>query len=199
MPELSGCLAKWVVEVSEFDIEYKPSNVIKSQVLANFVAYFSPGLMPLATKEAVLVSGTVSRVWNLFTDGASNIKGSALGVLLITPSEETLRHTIRTVTLTNNKDEYEALVAGLELDQGLGSKVIKIKCDSQLVVNHVYGIFDTKEERMQQYLNKVQVLLSRFREWPIIHIPKEKNVEADALANLGSSTKIKGSDSGVVV
>ncbi|XP_075095125.1 uncharacterized protein LOC142173434 [Nicotiana tabacum] len=52
---------------------------------------------------------------------------------------------------------------------------------------------------MQQYLNKVQALLARFREWSIIHIPREENVEADALANLGSSTKMKGSDSGTVV
>ncbi|XP_033514889.2 uncharacterized protein [Nicotiana tomentosiformis] len=60
-------------------------------------------------------------------------------------------------------------------------------------------IFDTKEERMQQYLNKVQTLLARFREWSIIHFPREENVEADALANLGSSTKMKGSDSSTVI
>nr|XP_016507404.1 PREDICTED: uncharacterized protein LOC107825083 [Nicotiana tabacum] len=52
--ELSGRLAKWAFEISEFDIEYKVMNAIKSQVLAEFVADFSPGLMPLAAKEAVL-------------------------------------------------------------------------------------------------------------------------------------------------
>ncbi|XP_019230728.1 PREDICTED: uncharacterized protein LOC109211633 [Nicotiana attenuata] len=75
--------------------------------------------------------------------------------------------------------------SGLELDRGLGSKVIKIKCDSQLVVNQVYGIFDTNEEHMQQYVKEVQALLTQFREWSIIHIPREENVEAYALANLG--------------
>nr|XP_033511325.1 uncharacterized protein Mb2253c-like [Nicotiana tomentosiformis] len=90
--------------------------------------------------------------------------------------------------LTNNEVEYEALIVGLDLARGLGSKVIEIKCDSQPVVNQVYGVFDTTEERMQQYLNKVQALLSRFRKWSIVHIPREKNMEADALANLGSST-----------
>nr|XP_009624278.1 uncharacterized protein LOC104115369 [Nicotiana tomentosiformis] len=34
----------------------------------------SPGMIPLAAKEAVLVPGTVSGVWTLFTDGASNIE-----------------------------------------------------------------------------------------------------------------------------
>ncbi|XP_070042658.1 uncharacterized protein [Nicotiana tomentosiformis] len=101
--------------------------------------------------------------------------------------------------LTNNEAEYEALVARLELDRGLGSDVIEVKCDSQLVVNQVYGNFDTKEERLQQYLSKVQALLSQFREWSIIHIPREQNMEADALSKLGLSTEMKGSDFGAVV
>ncbi|XP_070045681.1 uncharacterized protein [Nicotiana tomentosiformis] len=101
--------------------------------------------------------------------------------------------------LTNNEAEYEALVVGLEFARGLGFQVIEVKCDSQLVVNQVNGIFNTKEECLQQYLNKVQALLAWFRECSIIHIPREENVEADALANLGSSTEMKGSDSDAIV
>ncbi|XP_070045022.1 uncharacterized protein [Nicotiana tomentosiformis] len=115
------------------------------------------------------------------------------------PSRETLRQAIKTILSTNNEAEYEALVAGLELAQGLGSEVIEIKCESQLVVNQAYEIFDTKEERMQQYVNKVQALLARFREWLITYIPREENVETDALANLESSTEMMGSDSGTDV
>nr|XP_009776469.1 PREDICTED: uncharacterized protein LOC104226226 [Nicotiana sylvestris] len=198
-PELSGRLSKWAIEMSEFDIEYKPRTAIKSQVLANFVANFSLGLLPLETKEAATVSKSTSGVWNLFTDEASNVKRSGLGIVLITPSGETLRQAIRTIHLTNNEVEYEVLTAGLELDQGLDSEVIEIKCDSQLVVNQVYGIFDTKEERMQQYVIKVQDLLAQFREWSITHIAREKNAEADALANLGSLTEIKEIEFGAVV
>nr|XP_033515062.1 uncharacterized protein LOC117279615 [Nicotiana tomentosiformis] len=115
------------VKVSEFDIEYKPRTAIKSQVLADFVVDVSPGLMPLDAKEAVLVPGTVSRFWTLFTDGASNVKGSGLGVVLITHLGETLRQAIRTVSQTNNEVEYDALVVGLELAQGLGSEFIGSK------------------------------------------------------------------------
>ncbi|XP_070037273.1 uncharacterized protein [Nicotiana tomentosiformis] len=89
--------------------------------------------------------------------------------------------------------------SGLELAWGLDSEVIEIKCDSQLVVNQVCGVFETKEERMQQYVVKVQALLARFREWSITHIPREENEEADSLANLGSSTETKGSESRSVV
>ncbi|XP_075099008.1 uncharacterized protein LOC142175902 [Nicotiana tabacum] len=103
------------------------------------------------------------------------------------------------VPLTKNEVEYKALIAGLELARRLDSEVIEIKYDSQLVVNQDYGISKTKEECMQQYIVKVQALLARFREWSITHIPREENLETDALANLGSSMEMKGSDSGTVV
>ncbi|XP_070056722.1 uncharacterized protein [Nicotiana tomentosiformis] len=120
-------------------------------------------------------------VWTLFTDGASNVKGSGIRIVLITPSGETLRQVIRMMPLTNNKVEYEALIAGVELARGLDSEAIKVKCDSQLVVTQVYGNFDTKEERMQQYVVRVQALLTRFQEWSISHIPREENADVDAL------------------
>nr|XP_009781101.1 PREDICTED: uncharacterized protein LOC104230061 [Nicotiana sylvestris] len=82
---------KKAVEISEFDIEYKPKTEIKSQVVADFMADLNPGLMPLATKEAVLVSKMTSGVWTLFTDGASNVKESGLGVVLVIHPGETLR------------------------------------------------------------------------------------------------------------
>ncbi|XP_070040918.1 uncharacterized protein [Nicotiana tomentosiformis] len=198
-PELLGTLAKWAVEMCEFDIEYKSRTAIKSHVLADFKADFSMGLLPMATKEAVVVSESTSGVRTLFMDRASNVKGSGLEIVLITPSGETLRQSIRMVPFTNNEAEYEALIAGLELVRGLNSEVIKIKCDSQLVVNQVYGIFDTKEERILQYVVKVQALLARFQEWSIAHIPMEDNAEEDALANVGSSTEMKGLESGLVV
>ncbi|XP_075101677.1 uncharacterized protein LOC142177112 [Nicotiana tabacum] len=138
--EDEGRLAKWAVKINEFDIEYKPRTAIKSQVLADFVPNFNPGLLCLATKDAV--------------------KGFGIGVVLIMPSGETLRRAIRTVPLTNNEAEYEALIGGLELARGLDSK---------------------------------------FREWSITHILREENAEEDALANLGSSTKVKGTDFGMVV
>nr|XP_016495285.1 PREDICTED: uncharacterized protein LOC107814390 [Nicotiana tabacum] len=138
------------------------------QALKDLKRYLSSP--PLLSKpeegEADLLSDLGgSGVWTLFTDGASNVKGSGLGIVLISPSGETLRQAIRTVPPTNNEVEYEALIAGLELAWGLDSKDIKIKCESQLVVNQVYGIFETKEERMQQYVVKVQAMLAQFREW----------------------------------
>lgn len=42
---------------------------------------------------------------------------------------------------------------------------------------------------MQRYLYKLQVILHRFKEWTLDHLPREQNSKADALANLGSSVE----------
>ena len=39
--ETSGRLMKWAIELSEFEIRYKPKTIIKGQVLADFVMEFT--------------------------------------------------------------------------------------------------------------------------------------------------------------
>jgi len=40
--EAAGRLIQSAIELSEFDVRYQPRNVIKSQVLADFIAEFTP-------------------------------------------------------------------------------------------------------------------------------------------------------------
>ncbi|XP_070057791.1 uncharacterized protein [Nicotiana tomentosiformis] len=96
--------------------------------------------------------------------------------------------------LTNN----EAMIEGLELAKSLGEEVIEAKCDSLLVVNQVNGTFKVREERMQRYLDKLQVTLHRFKEWNLQQIPRDQNSEVDALTNLGSSVEDDEFDTGEV-
>jgi hypothetical protein len=42
--DLSNRLCKWSLELANFDIRYQPRTAIKGQVLADFVAEFSPGV-----------------------------------------------------------------------------------------------------------------------------------------------------------
>ncbi|XP_070009629.1 uncharacterized protein [Nicotiana sylvestris] len=73
--------------------------------------------------------------------------------------------------------------------QKLGTETVVAKCHSILVVSQVNGSYKAREDRMQRYLDKIQVALRRFKEWTLVHVPREQNNEADALANLGSSIK----------
>ena len=39
--DTSGCLLKWAIELSQFEIEFKPRPAIKGQALVDFIAEFS--------------------------------------------------------------------------------------------------------------------------------------------------------------
>lgn len=57
---------------------------------------------------------------------------------------------------TNNKAVYEALIFCLKLARALGIRYLKVKSDSQLVVNNLNGKFQAKSENMSKYLSKAQ-------------------------------------------
>ena len=53
--------------------------------------------------------------WELYTDGASNSRGSGLGLVLKSPQGDTIVQAICCeFSATNNEAEYEALISGLE-------------------------------------------------------------------------------------
>ncbi|XP_070029331.1 uncharacterized protein [Nicotiana sylvestris] len=160
---------------------------IKSQILEDFVADFSPSLVPEVEKKLLLKLSTSSGVWTLFIDGTMNVRGSKLGIVLKPPTRGIIRQSIKTARLTNNEAEYEVMIAGLGFAKSLGAEIVEAKCDSLLVVNQANGSYEVREDRMQRYLDKIQVTLRHFREWTLVHIPQEQSSEADALANLGSS------------
>ena len=49
--EAAGRLVQWAIELSEFDVKYKPRNAIKAQALADFIAEFTPGHGDLDQRE----------------------------------------------------------------------------------------------------------------------------------------------------
>ena len=63
--EASGRLIKWVIELSEFDIRYKPRTAVKGQILADFIMEFTPA----ESTEATQLKPDLP-IWRLFMDGA---------------------------------------------------------------------------------------------------------------------------------
>ena len=51
-PETSGRLMKWAIELSEFDIRYKPRTMVKGQILADFIIEFTLAQSTEATQPA---------------------------------------------------------------------------------------------------------------------------------------------------
>nr|GEY79702.1 reverse transcriptase domain-containing protein [Tanacetum cinerariifolium] len=87
--------------------------------------------------------------------------------------------------ISNNKAEYEALVAGLQIAKQMGVKKLAAKGDSRLVANQINESYIAKEQSMIQYLEKVKTLISGFKKFSIEHVPRSKNKKADELKAQG--------------
>jgi len=72
-----------------------------------------------------------------------------------------------TFDCTNNMAEYEALILGLKATVILKIRNIEIYGDSQIVVNQVQYLFDTKYENLKPYKLVVIDLLYQFDRYTI--------------------------------
>ncbi|KFK23221.1 hypothetical protein AALP_AAs47412U000100, partial [Arabis alpina] len=180
-PSQSGRMAKWAVELSEYDIEYRNRTSTKSQALADFLMELPP--------EAIPITPT-SQDWSLYIDGSASQHGCGAGIRLISPTNEILEQCFRLeFKATNNEAEWEALIAGLRLAKGVGVKRVHAYSDSQLVTNHMNHDYDARDERMNAYLKLTEALiLSNFDGFVITNIPRSENFAADALASLATSS-----------
>jgi ribonuclease HI len=84
---------------------------------------------------------------------------------------------------TNNRAEYEALIAGLEAARDVGFDEVVVKGDSQLAVKQVRGEWNTNDPDLRERRVRVHELLREFDEWTIEHVPREINERADELAS----------------
>ncbi|KAL5583578.1 hypothetical protein UlMin_016020 [Ulmus minor] len=155
-PECSGRLAKWAIELSEFDIEYKPRTSIKGQAVADFISEFTRSDSVL-TRENPGEDSWTNPVWKLFVDGSTNQEGSGIRIVLESPKQENVFKALRLeFPVSNNEAEYEALLTGLKMARELDVKAIHVFCDSKLVSAQVNAEFQAREPRMAAYLQLAQ-------------------------------------------
>ena len=184
--EAAGRLIQWAVELSEFDIKYLPRYAIKAQALADFIAEFIAEFTPSHNDSEVVED----KKWIIHVDGSSTQHAGGIGVVLQSPEGDKLTYKVRLqYQATNNEVEYEALLKGLELAKSIEAESILIMGDSQLVMGQVNGMCEAKEERMKKYLEKVLQLVKKFKEANLVQIPREENIEADALAKEASANQ----------
>ncbi|KAL5563843.1 hypothetical protein UlMin_033590 [Ulmus minor] len=84
-PDTSGRLAKWSIELGEFDILFKPRTAIKGQALADFIAEFT--YQPTSLESAKELVPSPSSLWHLYVDGSSTDNCSGAGVILVSPEK----------------------------------------------------------------------------------------------------------------
>lgn len=91
---------------------------------------------------------------------------------------------------TNNMEEYEACVMGLEEATDLRIKILDVYRGSTLVVSYIKGEWETHHPGLISYKDYARRLMSFFNKVEFHHIPRKENQMADALATLYSMYKV---------
>lgn len=132
--------------------------------------------------------------WKLFIDGAArNNPGPAgAGLFLLKNDAPVEQRGFFLGNKTNNQAEYFALLLGLfylkkHICQG---DLVLIISDSQLLVRQVIGQYKVKNKELKPMCSLAHVLLEGIT-YNVVHVLREENQQADALANKGIDKKYK--------
>ena len=129
----------------------------------------------------------MTTAYELFSDGAArgNPGPAAAGAVLKNGKGEVVAEISEYLgETTNNQAEYQALRLGLEKALELNVRRLHVFLDSELVVKQLKGDYKVKHPDLIPLYQKVKTHLQKFSSFTIAHVYREKNKEADRLANL---------------
>ena len=166
---------------------------MKGQALADFLANHP---IPddwvlsddLPDEEVMVIE--ISQPWKMFFDGAAQHygAGAGAGVVFVTPEGDILPYSFTlTECCSNNVDEYQALILGLEMEMDAKTTCLEVFGDSKLIINQVLLHYDVKKSELIPYCKYAKRLLGWFDHISITHIPRNENKQADALAKLATA------------
>uniref|UniRef100_A0A2N9IRS3 RNA-directed DNA polymerase n=1 Tax=Fagus sylvatica TaxID=28930 RepID=A0A2N9IRS3_FAGSY len=168
-PILSGRLAQWLLQLSQYEIITETPTAIKSQAIADLLAQF-PG------EDSSSISHEVpGEIGEALEDGETIAKSFKLDF-----------------SCSNNASEYEAYITGLAIAHEMGIKHLRVIGDSNLIICQTKGEFSLKEPSLALYRALAQKLEEKFDTFEISHAMRCENRYADALATLGSQVSFEG-------
>ena len=120
-------------------------------------------------------------------DGSSVAGLEGVSIIVTSLEKDVLRYGVHLQFLaTNNKAEYEAILASLRIVKALGIKNLKLRTDSKLVIRQITNEYEAKEERMKKYLKLTTQLINEFDDIKFEQIPRKNNSAANEVARLTS-------------
>ncbi|MCX5710960.1 MAG: ribonuclease HI family protein [Candidatus Omnitrophica bacterium] len=133
------------------------------------------------------------RAFEAFIDGASkgNPGPSGIGVVICRDGE-----TIKNISnfignATNNVAEYSALICALQEASVLKAESLKVNTDSQLLHRQIKRLYKVRHPNIVTLFIQAQQLISGFKDFSIINIPREMNKGADKLATQAIKKELK--------
>ena len=117
---------KWAIELSKFNIRYKPKTTIKGQVLANFIMEFT------SAKPAENAHTTLDLpILKLSVNGVANSQGTGAGLIMTSLEGIDVEYALRFgFQASNNEAEYEAVIVGLNLAHSMEVDQLEVCNDS---------------------------------------------------------------------
>jgi|SRR3989344_2649145 len=128
----------------------------------------------------------------IYTDGGSrgNPGPSAVGFVFCNEKNEIIKKYSEYIgEVTNNEAEYQAVIAALKKFKALfGKKLaenseVEVKSDSELLIKQQNSQYKILEPKIQELFIVLWNLRLDFKKIKFTLIPREKNKEADRLAN----------------
>jgi len=86
--------------------------------------------------------------------------------------------------ITNNHAEYAGLLLGLEKAIDLNIKMLVVRGDSLLVINHMTGKYKCNSPNLQNFYLRAKELERNFDEITYVHVLRDLNKRADQLSNM---------------
>ena len=85
---------------------------------------------------------------------------------------------------TNNVAEYSGLLAALRHAIASGASTLRVYADSELMVRQMKGEYKVRAPGLRPLFEEARRMVKTLRRFEIHHVPREKNRDADRLANL---------------
>ena len=118
---------------------------------------------------------------------------NSVGVGILISSPKGIKSTLSfnlAFKCTNNQDEYEALVIGLEILLELGAQEVHIIRDSQLVLRQLTWEYKCNNLLLVLYYTASTQLLDSFHSVDFKYVPRESNWEAYEIAQVALGVKM---------
>ena len=180
---LTSNLMRWLVLLTEFDIQYVTQKSIKGSLLADHLASLSvtdSRVIDDDFPDEEIIGVTSFSGWRMYFYGAANHSGYGISVLLISPHGDHILGLVRLAfadnyPAMNDIVEYEACIFRLETALELGIRRMEIFGDSNLVIRQIQGDWKTRDVKLRPYHAYLELLVGSFNYLSYTHLPRAQN------------------------
>ena len=175
-PARTERLVRWQSFLNQFDITYVTQKAVKGYVIVEHLAHlplpiFDEINSKFLDEDLMTIQDPRDLVWSLYFDGAMNMKGRGIGVVLLSPEGMAIPQACQLAfPTTNNVAEYEALLAGLKHAHILDVVRLKVIDDSQVILRQVLRKYRMCDPKLIPYQKLVDKMTKKFRKIIFVHV-----------------------------